>query len=74
MVRLPILKPRDVERTLKAMGFELVRQRGSHRQYRHADGRATTIPFHGSRDIAPPLLRQIIKDIECTPEEFLRHR
>ncbi len=74
MTSLPVLKPRDVERALKSMGFELVRQRGSHRQYRHADGRATTVPFHGARDIAPPLLRQIIKDIDSTPEEFLRHR
>ena len=73
MARLPVLKPRDVERVLNSLGFALVRQRGSHRQYRHSDGRGTTVPFHGSRDIAPPLLRRIIKDIGCTPEDFLRH-
>jgi len=28
-----------------------VRQRGSHKQFRHADGRVTTVPVHGSRDM-----------------------
>jgi predicted RNA binding protein YcfA (HicA-like mRNA interferase family) len=72
MARLPVLKPREVVRALEKMGFVEVRQRGSHKQYRHADGRCTTVPFHGSRDVSPLLLRQILKDIRVTPEEFLR--
>jgi len=56
---------------LTRLGFRLVRQRGSHRQYRHADGRGTTVPFHGGRDISPLLLRQIAKDIGITVEELL---
>ena len=63
MVKLPVLKPREVAAILARLGFVEVRQRGSHKQYRHADGRSTTVPFHGSRDISPPLLRQIAKDI-----------
>ena len=39
---------------------------------KHPDGRQTTVPFHGSRDVSPTLLRQIIKDIGLTPEDFLR--
>jgi len=54
--------------------FSVVRQRGSHRQYRHSDGRGTTVPFHAGRDISPILLRQIVKDIGLTLEEFLEHR
>jgi predicted RNA binding protein YcfA (HicA-like mRNA interferase family) len=69
MARLPVLKPREVAAALEKLGFAEVRQRGSHRQYRHPDGRGTTVPFHGSRDISPFLLRQIIKDIRLTPEE-----
>lgn len=49
-----------------------VRQRGSHRQYRHADGRRTTVPFHGSRDISPVLLRQIAEDIGLTIEALIQ--
>jgi predicted RNA binding protein YcfA (HicA-like mRNA interferase family) len=54
------------------MGFVEVRQRGSHKQYRRPDGRCTTVPFHGSRDVSPFLLRQIIKDIRLTLDEVLR--
>lgn len=74
MPRPPVLKPREVCRILEAMGFALVRQRGSHMQFRHPDGRGTTVPNHQGRDISPGLLRQIAKDIEMTLEEFLRGR
>jgi predicted RNA binding protein YcfA (HicA-like mRNA interferase family) len=73
VARLPVLKSREVARVLVGMGFVEVRQRGSHKQYRHPDGRGTTVPFHGSRGISPFLLRQIIKDIAVTAEEFLGH-
>ena len=71
MSRVPVLKPREVIRALERLGFVEVRQRGAHRQFRHPDGRGTTVPFHSGRDIAPPLLQQIIKDIRVTLEEFL---
>lgn len=71
---LPVIKPKEVIAVLDKLGFRMVRQRGSHQQYRHADGRATTVPVHGSRDLSPILLRQICKDILITPEEFLRNK
>lgn len=49
-----------------------VRQRGSHVQFRHPDGRGTTVPVHKGRDLAPVLLRQIAKDIGLTAEEFVQ--
>ncbi|WP_255143015.1 type II toxin-antitoxin system HicA family toxin [Synechococcus sp. EJ6-Ellesmere] len=52
----------------------MVRQRGSHLQFRDLRGRCTTVPVHKGRDISPPLLRQIAKDIGMTLEEFLSHR
>lgn len=68
---LPILKPREVIALLEALGFAEVRQRGSHKQFRHPDGRCTTVPFHAGRDISPILLRQIAKDIDLTLDELL---
>ena len=67
----PILKPREVVALLGKLGFAEVRQRGSHRQFRHTDGRGTTVPFHKGRDISPTLLRQIAKDIGVTIEDLL---
>jgi len=74
VARLPVLKPREVAGILRSLGFEEVRQRGSHKQFRHPDGRATTVPFHPGRDISPILLRQIAKDIGLPVEELLRNR
>jgi predicted RNA binding protein YcfA (HicA-like mRNA interferase family) len=71
MPRLPVLKPHEVVARLAALGFVEVRQRGSHRQYRHADGRGTTVPFHKGRDISPVLLRKIARDVGLTPEELV---
>lgn len=74
MGQTPVLKPAEVVAILKAIGLEEVRQRGSHKQFRDAQGRCTTVPFHPGRDISPLLLRQIAKDIGLTLEEFLSHR
>ena len=74
MGNIPVLKPSEVEQILVKLGFESVRQRGSHRQFRHIDGRFTTVPFHSGRDISPVLLRRIVKDINMTVEEFLRNK
>lgn len=60
---IPVLKPREVAAILERLGFMEVRQRGSHKQFRHPDGRTTTLPFHPGRDISPVLLRQLAKDI-----------
>lgn len=68
----PVLKPHEVVALLGALGFVEVRQRGSHKQFRHLDGRGTSVPFHGGRDISPILLRKIARDIGLTVEELLK--
>ena len=72
MGALPTLKPREVVALLEGLGFAEVRQRGSHKQFRHADGRGTTVPFHAGRDISPTLLRKIAKDIGLTAEQLVK--
>ena len=74
MGRIPPLRPRVAVAILEGLGFVQVRQRGSHRQFRHPDGRGTTVPDHGSREISPRLLRVIARDIGLSVEEFLSHR
>jgi predicted RNA binding protein YcfA (HicA-like mRNA interferase family) len=71
---VPVLKPREVSGILERLGFVEVRQRGSHRQYRHADGRATTVPFHPGRDVSPTLLRVIARDIGMDVRDFVGRR
>ena len=74
MGSIPVLKPNEVIAILERIGFQEVRQRGSHKQFRHPDGRGTTVPFHSGRDISPILLRQIAKDVGLTIDALLRNR
>jgi len=74
MGKPPVLKPREVVAILNKLGFSEVRQRGSHKQYRHPDGRCTTVPFHSGRDISAVLLRQIAKDIRMSVDELITYR
>jgi predicted RNA binding protein YcfA (HicA-like mRNA interferase family) len=68
---IPVLKPQEVVKLLLLLGFIEVRQRGSHKQFRHNNGRATTVPFHKGQDISPILLRKIAQDIGVTLDAFL---
>ena len=71
MSKLPVLKPTELVRVLERIGFERIRQKGSHLYLRHPDGRATVVPIHKGGDVPPGLLRAILQDIELSREEFL---
>ena len=71
---LPVLRSQEVEDILLRLGFAGRSAKGGHRLYRHPDGRTTTVPFHGTRDISPTLLRKICRDISVTVTDFLSNR
>ena len=72
MSHLPILRPRELLKILKKLGFREVRQKGSHLFLEHPDGRTTVVSIHEGEDIGRGLIRQILREIELTPEEFIR--
>jgi len=72
MPKLPIIKGRELVRFLESIGFSVVRTKGSHIRLRSEDGRVTTVPVHGNKDIPKGLLRKIIReDLEISLQEFL---
>ena len=71
MNKRTVLKPVEVISILRKLGFTEIRQKGSHKQFRHSDGRGTTVPFHKGRDISPSLLRKIAQDINLTVDELV---
>ncbi len=74
MSKLPLLKPRELIRILEKIGFELIRQKGSHMFFRHPDGKTTTVPNHPGEEIDRGLLNKIIrKDLGIEREEFLKY-
>jgi len=46
--RKPRLTAEDVIRVIERKGFALVRQSGSHRIFKNAEGRRVTVSVHGS--------------------------
>jgi predicted RNA binding protein YcfA (HicA-like mRNA interferase family) len=70
VTRLPTIDFRAMERVLLRLGFGAILQKGSHVFYRHPDGRTTTLPHHPGRDLAKPLLREILREIDLTPEQL----
>lgn len=70
MTRLPVVDFKTMEEVILRLGFQPVRQKGSHVFYRHSDGRTTTLPHHPGRDLSRHLIREILREIEISVEEF----
>ena len=70
MSRLILITANEMEKLLLKLGFVKVRQRGSHVFYRHPDGRITTVPFHVGKDLPRPLIRDIIREINISIDEY----
>ena len=70
MSKLSSLTGREIITTLKKIGFEVIRIRGSHHFIQHPDGRCTVVPVHSGEPIGIGLLNQIIKDCQLDREEF----
>jgi predicted RNA binding protein YcfA (HicA-like mRNA interferase family) len=68
--KLQLVDAAVMERLLFSLGFVRTRQKGSHAFYRHDDGRTTTLPHHKGRTMSRPLLREILKDIDISPDEY----
>jgi predicted RNA binding protein YcfA (HicA-like mRNA interferase family) len=70
--RLPIVNFKTMEKLLLQLGFQGIRQKGSHIFYRHTDGRTTTLPKH-SGDLGRALIREVLREVELSPDEFRKH-
>ncbi|MFW5847048.1 MAG: type II toxin-antitoxin system HicA family toxin [Nanoarchaeota archaeon] len=69
--KLPQLNAKDLIKILKKLGFETIRQKGSHIFLRHTDGRTTVIPMHPGEKLDRGLLNKILrKDVGITREKF----
>jgi len=68
--KLQIIGAKRMEKLLFLLGFKKIRQKGSHAFYKHPDGRTTTLPHHRKRVLAPPLIREILREIEITVDDY----
>ena len=70
------LSPISAERLIRALerdGWYEVKSRGGHRHLKHStkSGRVT-VPVHGSQDLEPWLIGQILKQADLSVEAFLK--
>ena len=72
MSKLPVVDAKTFEKLLLKLGYTIKRQKGSHVFYRHPNGNYTTLPHHKGRDLNRPLIRQILREIKLTTEEFIK--
>lgn len=72
MSKLPVVSAKELEKLLLKLGFQIVRQKGSHRFYKHQDGRYTTLPHHPGEDISRPLIRAILRQIDLDADDYIR--
>jgi predicted RNA binding protein YcfA (HicA-like mRNA interferase family) len=69
--KLPSVKARQVIKVLEVIGFQRIRQSGSHATYRHPDGRWTIVSIHPGKTIPKGTLRKIIRDAGLSVDEFI---
>lgn len=73
MSRLPVASGREVVAALQRIGYEQVRQRGSHVRLRHPINpphAPLTVPLH--RELKSGTLRAILRDAGLTVEQFVQ--
>lgn len=71
MDRMPTITAKLMMNFLYVLGFEQVRQKGSHRFFKHPDGRTATVPDHKGEDLGRGITNKILKDVETTKDDFL---
>jgi predicted RNA binding protein YcfA (HicA-like mRNA interferase family) len=63
MSRQPRVTAGEIAKVAEKLGFELVRQSGSHRIYRDSENRRITVPFHAGDILHPKTLSSILHDM-----------
>lgn len=70
MPKLPVIKPKELIKILKKIGFEEERSKGSHIQYYKGKVRVT-VSVH-NKDIRKGTLLNILRQSSLTIEEFIK--
>lgn len=70
MSTFPAVTGAQLIKTLRKLGFEVIRIKGSHHFLRHPDGRSTVVPVHRGETIGQGLLAQILRDCELSRQEL----
>jgi predicted RNA binding protein YcfA (HicA-like mRNA interferase family) len=68
--KLPIISGRKAIKIFQKIGYQVVRQKGSHIRLHHKEKDPITIPDY--KTISRGLLRKVLRDAQLTREKFLQ--
>lgn len=68
MSKIPLVSGRKVVKVLARVGYEEVRQKGSHVRLHHCSKKPLTVPDH--KILGKGLLRKILRDAEISLDDF----
>lgn len=71
MNKIKPLPSKKVIKALEEIGFEQIRQKGSHLFLQHPDGRTTIVPVHPTEKLGKGMITKIIKDVKITRDEWI---
>lgn len=70
MSTFPAISGALLIKTLRRLGFAVIRIKGSHHFLQHPDGRCTVVPVHRGETIGQGLLAQILRDCDISYKEL----
>jgi predicted RNA binding protein YcfA (HicA-like mRNA interferase family) len=70
MSTFPSITGMHLIRSLRKLGFDVIRIKGSHHFLQHPDGRSTVVPVHRGETTGRGLLAQILKDCDISKDEL----
>lgn len=70
MTKLITISGKEMCKLLEKIGFKEIYGKGSHVRFKHPDGRKTVVPVHGNEDLGKGLLREILRQIKLSKEEY----
>ena len=59
--KYPRLTAKEAISLIESRGFSFIRQSGSHKLYKNAEGKRINIPFHGDKILHPKYIKEIYK-------------
>ena len=71
MPKLPNIKGKQLLNILQGIGYYLDHIQGSHHILRCPNGKKTTIPIHGNKEIPKGTLLGILTDLDISKEKLI---
>ncbi len=70
--KIPVVSGLNCIKALRKIGYQEVRQKGSHIRLKDLNGKLPSITVPDHNELGPGLLRKILRDADLTIEEFIQ--